>query len=108
MKKFCMILGMACLPLTLHAADVDGDAAYAVLKKNDCFKCHALDKKKSGTPYKEVSKKYKGKADAEDKLHKHLTTGPKVKVDGEEEEHKIIKTKSDDELRNLVRWILAQ
>ena len=108
MRKFCLILGVACLPITLHAAEMDDDAATAVLKKNSCFKCHSIDKKKSGTPYKEVASKHKGKADAEDKLFKHLTTGPKIKVDGEEEEHKIIKTKDDAETRSLVRWILAR
>ena len=107
MKTFCMILGVACLPTTLHAAEMDGDAAYALLKKNDCFKCHAMDKKKSGKPYKEVAKEYRGKADAEEKLFKHLTTGPKVKIDGKEETHKIIKSESDDATRMLIRWILS-
>ena len=39
---------------------------------------------------------------------KHLTTGPKVKIDGKEEEHKIIKAKDDAEIRNLARWILSR
>ena len=107
MKRFCMVLGLACLPIALHAAEMDEESAKALLKKNDCFKCHAMDKKKDGTPYKEVAKKYKGKADAEAKLFKHLTTGPKVKIDDKEEEHKIIKSKNDDETRALIRWILS-
>ena len=105
MKRFCMVLGLACLPFAVHA-EVDAEAAQALLKKNDCFKCHALDKKKDGTPYKEVAKKYKGKADAEEKLFKHVTTGPKVKIDDKEEEHKIIKGK-DPEIRNMIQWILS-
>lgn len=108
MRKFCMILGVAFLPLTLHAAEMDADTATAILKKNNCFKCHSMDKKKDGTPYREVAKKHKGKADAEDKLFKHVTTAPKVKLeDGSEEEHKKIKTSSDDETRALIRWILS-
>lgn len=90
------------------AADVDADAAQALAKKSNCFKCHAIDKKKDGPPFKETAGKYKGKADAEEKLVKHLTTGPKIKIDGKEEEHDIVKSKSDPEIRNLVRWILSR
>ena len=92
-----------------RAADpVDDSAAQALLKKNDCGKCHAVDKKKDGPSFKETSGKMKGKADAEDRLVKHLTTSPKVKIDGKEEEHKAIKTKDEAEVRNLVRWILSR
>ena len=73
------------------AADADVDAAQALIKKSDCGKCHAVDKKKDGPAYKETAAKYKGKATAEDDLYKHLTTSPKVKVDGKEEEHKKVK-----------------
>jgi cytochrome c len=89
-----------------HAA-VDADAAQALLKKSDCFKCHAIDKKKDGPPYKEVAKKYKGKADAEDKLTKHITLSPMVEIDGKKEEHKSIKSKDAAEIKNVVQWILS-
>ncbi len=50
----------------------------------------------------------KGKADAEKKIITNITTGPMVKFDdGTEEEHKIIKTKDQAELKNLAQWILA-
>ncbi len=88
-------------------AAVDADAAQALLKKSDCFKCHAIDKKKDGTPYKEVAKKYKGKADAEDKLTKHITMKPMVEIDGKKEEHKDIKSKDPAEIKNVVQWILS-
>lgn len=91
-----------------HAADVDADAAQALLKKSDCGKCHAVDKKKEGPPFKETAAKYKGKAGAEDELYKHLTTAPKVKVDGKEEEHKKVKSTDEAEIRNLARWILTR
>lgn len=104
MKKTLCILALACLPLAAQAADAD--AAKALLKKNDCFKCHALDKKKDGPSYKEVASKHKGEADATQKLYTHMTTSPKVKVDGKEEEHKQIKGK-DEEIHNLITWILS-
>ena len=90
------------------AADVDADAAQALIKKSDCGKCHAVDKKKDGPAYKETAAKYKGKATAEDELYKHLTTSPKVKIDGKEEEHKAVKSTNEAEVRNLVRYILTR
>ena len=39
---------------------------------------------------------------------KDITTGPKIKVDGAEETHKVIDTKDPKELKNLADWILAQ
>ena len=91
------------------AAGVDADAAKSLAKRNDCFKCQALDKTKKGPSYKKIATKYKGKADGEEKLIKNFTTGPKVKLeDGTEEEHKIIDTKDMKEMKNLANWILSQ
>ena len=91
------------------AADVDADAALALAKKNDCMKCHAIDKTKKGPSYKKVAAKYKGKADGEEKVIRNITTGNKVKLeDGTEEDHKIIDTKDSKALKNLVQWILSQ
>lgn len=90
-------------------AAVDEEAAKALAKKNDCFKCHAIDKTKKGPSYKKIATKYKGKeAEGEQKMIKNITTGPKVKLeDGTEEDHKIIETKDPAELKNLVQWILT-
>lgn len=91
------------------SAAVDDEAAKATGKRNDCFKCHAVDKTKKGPSYKKISAKYKGKADAEAKITKHLTSSPKVKLeDGTEEDHKAIDTKDKAEINNLIGWILAQ
>lgn len=106
MKRFCVILGMAALPLTLHAAAVDEEAARATLKQNNCFKCHSVDKKKDGPAFKETADKYRNKPDGVDKVYKHITTGPTVKIDDQEEKHKIMKG-SDDEIHNVVNWILS-
>lgn len=91
-------------------AAVDAEAAKALAKKNDCFKCHAIDKTKKGPSYQKIAAKYKGKeAEGEQKMIKNITTGPKVKLeDGTEEDHKIIDTKDQAEMKNLVQWILSQ
>ena len=91
-----------------HAA-VDEDAAKALFKKNDCTKCHSVDKAKKGPSLKKIAADLKGKPDAQDKVIKNMTTGPKVKLqDGTEQEHKVIDTKDDKELKNLADWILSQ
>lgn len=114
MKNFSLTMLMGVVALTLatlspvHAA-VDAEAAQALAKKNDCFKCHSVDKTKKGPSYKKIAAKYKGKADGQEKAIKNMTTGGKVKLeDGTEEDHKIIETKDTKELKNLADWILAQ
>jgi cytochrome c len=91
-----------------QAQAVDVAAAEALAKKSNCSKCHAIDKKKDGPSYQSTAAKYKGKADAEAKLIKHITTGPKVKIDDLEEEHQIVKTKDATEIKNLVQYILSR
>ncbi len=41
-------------------AAVDDEAAKAIGKRNDCFKCHAVDKTKKGPSYKKIAAKFKG------------------------------------------------
>ncbi|HTY03643.1 MAG TPA: c-type cytochrome [Rhodocyclaceae bacterium] len=103
-----LIAAVALLTATPSRA-FDEEAAKALFKKNDCTKCHAPAKTKKGPSLKKIAEENKGKPDIEAKLIKHLTTGPKVKLeDGTEEEHKIIETKDKAELKNLIEWILAQ
>ena len=106
-----LLIAAASLVVTVgaaHAADVDVSAAEALAKKSGCLKCHAVDKKKDGPSYKETAAKYKGKADAVDKITKHITTSPKIKVDGVEETHDALKSKDAKEIRNVVDWILSR
>jgi cytochrome c len=107
--KMMTTLAIACglmAAVAAHAA-VDADAAQALMKKSDCFKCHAIDKKKDGPPFKEVAKKYKGKADGQAALVKHLTSKPTIEIDGKKEEHRDIKSKDAGEISNAVQWILS-
>ncbi len=91
------------------ASAVDDDAAQALARQNNCFKCHSVDKKKDGPAFKEVAAKYKGKPDAEERIVHHLTSGEKAKFpDGHEEDHKIIKAKDPAEVKNLADWILSR
>lgn len=91
---------------TAAVAAVDEAAAKAYAKQNDCFKCHAPDKTKKGPSYKKIADKYKGKADADEKMFKHLTTTQKVKLeDGTEEEHKALDKAESAKIKNIIDWI---
>lgn len=90
----------------------DADAAKALAKKNNCFKCHSVAKDKVGPAYRKVAEKFKGEPDAEARLMYHITSGEKAKFpDGHKENHKIIKTSPPEDMeqmKNLVEWILSQ
>ena len=110
MNKTLILAGSLMIALASPAlAQVDADAAQKLAKKNDCFKCHAVDKTKKGPSLKKIAAKYNGKPDGQEKAIKNMTTGSKVKLeDGTEEDHKIIDTKDPKELKNLADWILSQ
>lgn len=106
-----LLAGLAAILLpAAPATAADEEAAKALAKKNDCFKCHAIDKEKKGPSYKKIAEKYKDKeAEGEQKMHKNVTTAPTVKLsDGTEQEHKIIDTKDPAEIKNLLHWILSR
>ena len=104
----CLLTSAIFASLNAWSDSVDVAAAEALAKRSNCTKCHSVDKKKDGPPYKETAAKYKGKSDAEAKLLKHITTGPTIKIDGVEEQHQIVKTKVDSEIKNLVQYILTR
>lgn len=91
-------------------AQVDEEAAKGLFKRNDCGKCHHPTRDKKGPSLQKVAKELKGKADWEARIIKNLTTGPKVKLldDQKEEEHKIIDTKDEKQIKNLAAWLMKQ
>ena len=107
--RFVLPTAAALFVLCVSAqAAPDVEAATKALKANGCTKCHSVDKSKKGPSYQKVAAKYKGKADAEDKLTKQLTSAPMVKLDdGSEEEHKVFKG-DPAAMKNLIEFILAQ
>ena len=89
---------------TAHAA-LDAAAGEAMMKKDGCSACHAVDKKIIGPSYQEVAAKYKGDAGAEARLIKKVREGgtgvwgqipmpPNPQV-------------SEAEAKTLVTWILS-
>lgn len=107
-SAFLLAVALAGLALPASATVPNEEKARVLARQNNCFKCHAVAKKKDGPAWKDVALKYKGKPGAEDRLVKHITTGEKAKFpDGHEEDHVIIKTKDQAQIRNLVAWILS-
>jgi cytochrome c len=89
-------------------AEVDAEAAQALAKRNDCFKCHAIDKTKKGPAYNRVAARLRTKPDAVEVIVEHITSGRTVQLeDGTDEKHRIIDTTDPGELRNLALWILS-
>ena len=100
-----LLLGLVAAPAQ---AQVDAEAAQALAKRNDCFKCHAIDKTKKGPAYKRVAARLKTKPDGVEVIVEHITSGRMVQLeDGTDEKHKIIDTKDPADLRNLALWILS-
>jgi cytochrome c len=104
-----LLIAMAICPTNCRAVDVE--AAKALARQNNCFKCHATEKEKDGPAYKAVAEKYRGKDNAQARLIEHVTSGEKAKFpDGHEEEHKIVQTtppKDMAQIKNLIDWILS-
>ena len=50
----CGMFGAA-FSVTAIAVGDDDDAFKKILKENDCFKCHAIDKTKKGPAYKKIA-----------------------------------------------------
>jgi len=98
----------ALLAAPISAGAADEAAARALARQSNCFKCHAIDKKKDGPAWKDTAAKYAGKAGAQERLYKHITTGEKAKFeDGHEEDHAIVKSKDEKDIKNLIDWILS-
>ena len=93
MKTF---VAVAVVSMALGVADA-ASASEALASSRGCFNCHAVDGRKIGPSFKEVAAKYRGRAEAEAAVTAKLAAG---------KEHPAAKA-SPDELRALVRWVLA-
>lgn len=92
--KAILIAVAATAALTVAGA---ASAQEDLAKANGCMNCHAVDTKKAGPSFKDVAKKYKGKADAEATIVKAITEG---------KGHPASKAKPED-VTKIVKWILA-
>jgi len=89
-------------------ATPDEAGAMALLKESKCLTCHSVDKKKDGPSYKSVAEKYRDDPEADAKLTKWVTEKHPVEIDGEEEEHGVVKTRDAAKIDNLVQWLRSR
>jgi cytochrome c len=103
---------LTCLAVSMwpfaNASAVDEEAAEKLAKKGNCFKCHAVNKRKKAPAYAEVAEKYRNKPDSRRALYLHITGEPIVKLAEGDEPHAPPPTKDDAELYNLIDWILSR
>ena len=105
-----MKLGFAGIATLMLAAGnayaaLDTAAAQAMMTKDGCSACHAVDKKLVGPSYQEVSAKYKGDKDAAAKLVKKVKEGGSG-VWGQVPMPPNVAT-PDADVKALVDWILT-
>jgi cytochrome c len=85
------------LSASLAAVPGAANAQEALAKSSGCLNCHDVSAKKMGPSFKEISAKYKGKAEAAATIETKLASG---------KGHPAVKTSADDN-KALVKWILA-
>ena len=66
---------MSALVVSVLMVSAPAFASKEIASKNACMGCHAVDKKVVGPSYKDIAAKYKGQADAVDKLAKKVKAG---------------------------------
>ena len=91
---------------------INGEQAKALIAKNGCYRCHSLEKDKSGPSFQKIASFYRGKPGSKARLYEHFTSGENAKfIDDHLEPHLIVKTMPENDqaqIENLVNWILAQ
>lgn len=79
-------------------------AGEALAQKGGCLMCHTVQKRNVGPAFKDISSAYKGQADAEEKLINKIKKGGRGSwgvLPMPPNEGKL----TDDEFREVVRWI---
>jgi cytochrome c len=74
-----------------------------LIAKEKCNKCHTEKTTKKGPSWASVAEKYKGKADAPEKLFLALKAGGKM---GDEDDHKKV-VASDADIKAIVQLVLS-
>ena len=105
MKSYCLLATAGLFFAGAANAVLDNQAADALMKKDGCSACHAVDSKLIGPSYQDVAAKYKGDAGAAAKL------ADKVKKGGSGVWGQIPMPPnaqaSDADIKELVNWILS-
>jgi cytochrome c len=102
---FVALVGATAMACAGAAQAADATSPEALMKKNACVACHAVDKKMVGPGYKDVAAKYRGQKDIEAKLVDKVKKGG-VGVWGQVPMPPNPNV-SDADAKTLVHWILT-
>jgi len=103
--KFSVVYIMVLVAVYSMAASASNDKAIIKsLRKQDCFKCHSISRKKDGPSYKKIAEKHTGDSDAVATLVTRITRESEIEVDGNKEKHKALK----GDATAVAEWILSQ
>lgn len=92
--------------MALAAGLPAADKVETLMRDNQCFACHAVDKKVVGPAYRDVARRYRGKKGAEARLCKKvLEGGSGVWGSAVMTPHPYLK---DAEIKAMVDWILKR
>ncbi|MCW5635747.1 MAG: c-type cytochrome [Rubrivivax sp.] len=106
MRNTIALLGLAAAALAVPAeAQPNIEAA---MNKAGCLACHAKDRKLVGPSYKDVAAKYKGQADAPDKLAGKVRKGGQGVWGPVPMPPTTADKLSDAELKAAIEWVLKQ
>ena len=90
---------------------VDADAAIHLARRNGCFRCHAIDRVKTGPAFKSVADGYRNSyEDGLKREDSHLTAGDMFVLNGNVDVHRVLRTDPPNDpaqLKNLIDWILS-
>ncbi|MBA4175966.1 MAG: class I cytochrome c [Leptothrix sp. (in: Bacteria)] len=100
--KLTLAIAAAFATVALAGPAVAGPGEDLAVKEK-CSKCHTEKTTKKGPAWASVAEKYKGNADAPEKLFQALKKGGKM---GDEEDHKKV-TASDADIKALVQVVLS-
>ena len=103
MKPHSLFILAAALLISNRAFAADGEA---LIKKDGCSACHAVNKKMVGPAFKDVAAKYKGDAAAADKLMKKVRSGGSGSF-GSMPMPAVGKNVSDEDVKNIIAWVLT-
>ncbi len=88
---------------TAFAANAFAGSTEDLITKEKCHKCHTEKTTKKAPSWASVAEKYKGNAEAPNKIFLQLKNGGKV---GDEDDHQKV-TASDAEIKEIVKVVLS-
>ena len=90
------------------SAAIDDKAAAAIMAKAACGACHSVDKKGVGPSYQEVAKKRKSEKDSAVTLAKKVRDGSSGGYGPIPMPPNAKDKISDDEVKQMVEWVLSK